>query len=343
MHTEQIQKIVDQTVDSKRIFGAQLSLRHGNDLFHTSAGNLIDVREYFIASTTKLYITALFLKLKYENGFDLYKPISEFLDSNVLNGLHVYKQKDYSNVITINHLLSQTSGLPDYFQQNFSGEKSLLEFLMSNNDVSWTFDDVVSWSKKRSPKFAPGAAGKAFYSDTNFQLLGRILEVIYALPIEQILKKELFDPLALINTFLYTDSSNFRPQSIYYKSTLLNMPKAMASFKADGGIVSNSEESLKFLEAFFNNKFFPQAYLSDLYKWNRIFFPLQYGAGITLFKLPRIFSPFKALPELIGHSGLSGAFSYYCPSKDLYLCGTVNQIYQPGNSYRMMLKIINLF
>lgn len=343
MKSLQIQKIVDQTLNSKNIFGIQLSLKHGEDNFNTSVGNLKGVQEYFIASTTKLYITALFLKLKYERNFDLNKPLADFLDSAVLKNLHVYKQKDYSNELTINHLLSQTSGLPDYFQQKLKGQKSALERLMDNQDSSWTFEDVLTWSKQLSPKFAPGTEGKAFYSDTNFQLLGRILELVYALPIEQILKKELFDPLALINTYLYTDPTSLRPQSIYYKSTLLNVPMAMASFKADGGIVSNSEESLKFLWAFFNNVFFPTTYLSDLYKWNRIFYPLQYGIGITLFKLPRIFSPFKPLPELIGHSGLSGAFSYYCPSRDLYMCGTVNQIDQPSTSYRMMLKIANQF
>ncbi|MDO8869603.1 MAG: hypothetical protein Q7V10_02515 [Methanobacteriaceae archaeon] len=74
---------------------------------------------------------------------------------------------------------------------------------------------------------------------------------------------------------------------------------------------------------------------------NKIFFPLQYGIGLMRFKLPRIFSPFKSVPELLGHSGLSGAFSFYCPEKDIYLTGTVNQAAYPDLSFNLMVKIIN--
>jgi D-alanyl-D-alanine carboxypeptidase len=58
-------------------------------------------------------------------------------------------------------------------------------------------------------------------------------------------------------------------------------------------------------------------------------------------KLPRIFSPFKPVPELIGHSGISGAFAFYCPENDMHITGTVNQIHDPGLSYRLMIGILN--
>ncbi len=100
---------------------------------------------------------------------------------------------------------------------------------------------------------------------------------------------------------------------------------------------------MTFLRAFFGGQLFPKVYISELTVWNRIFFPLQYGIGVARFKLSRIFSPFKPTPELIGHSGLSGAFAYYCPQKDLYLTGTVNQTAKPGLSYRLMIKLLNCF
>jgi D-alanyl-D-alanine carboxypeptidase len=57
-------------------------------------------------------------------------------------------------------------------------------------------------------------------------------------------------------------------------------------------------------------------------------------------KLPRIFSPFKEFPELIGHSGLSGAFAFYCPSRDVFLAGTVNQLSAESTSFKLMLKFL---
>jgi CubicO group peptidase (beta-lactamase class C family) len=114
----------------------------------------------------------------------------------------------------------------------------------------------------------------------------------------------------------------------------------MTSFGPDGGIVSTAKESMTFLRAFFSEKLFPIAYLPELKAWNKIFFPLQYGTGMARFKMPWIFSPFQPLPEIIGHSGLSGAFADYCPEKDMYLTGTVNQIASPSLSYKLMFKLI---
>ncbi|HRF78260.1 MAG TPA: hypothetical protein PLJ00_15230 [Chitinophagales bacterium] len=40
------------------------------------------------------------------------------------------------------------------------------------------------------------------------------------------------------------------------------------------------------------------------------------------------------------HSGLSGAFAFYCPEKDCYITGTVNQIHKPGSSFKLMVKLL---
>ena len=37
----------------------------------------------------------------------------------------------------------------------------------------------------------------------------------------------------------------------------------------------------------------------------------------------------------------SSAFSFYCPEKDIYLTGTVNQAAYPDLSYKLMVKMIN--
>ena len=63
--------------------------------------------------------------------------------------------------------------------------------------------------------------------------------------------------------------------------------------------------------------------------------------SMARFRLPRIFSPFKAMPELLGHSGLSGAFAFYSPLRNVYLTGTVNQIHYPSTSFKLMLQLIN--
>jgi CubicO group peptidase (beta-lactamase class C family) len=258
-----------------------------------------------------------------------------------MHKLHVFKGADYSNVLTISNLMAHTSGLPDYFEDKSPDGRSLMQKLQEGADQSWNFEQTVEMSKKMNPKFAPDTTGKAHYSDTNFQLLGKIIEEIYGKSISQVMQEQIFIPLGLTKTYLYDDSSDKTPAVMYFKNKALDIPKAMTSFAADGGIVSTSAETMVFLKAFFNGTFFPKTYLPELYKWNSVMFPLEYGAGIMKFQLPAIFTLFRKMPAFIGHSGLSGAFAYYIPEKDVYLTGTVNQIHNPGTSYKMLIRIVN--
>ena len=337
---ESIQKIVTQTVDRKRIFGISLSVRKNNQDWDYSAGNLFSETPYFIASTTKLFITTLILQLIDKNRIALQDKIGGLLPSEIVKDLHILKGKEYSHEIRVGHLLAHTSGLPDYFQQKRADGKSLMESLLSGNDEAWSFEQVIDWTKKMSPHFSPGKPGKAHYSDTNFQLLGRIAELLYEEQLPEILHQHIFHPLGLENTYLYKDPEDRTPNAIYYKKEELLMPKAMSSFGADGGIVSNSKEMMIFLQSFFKGGLFNERHLPELQKWNRIFYPLESGVGIHRFKVPWYFSPFKKIPDLLGHSGLSGAFAFHCADKDIYLTGTVNQIDRPGNSFRLMLQVI---
>lgn len=341
MDTILLDKIVQKTVDRKSVFGTIVSVRSGTESWTGAAGDLQESQPYFIASTTKLFVTAVILRLRTENKLQLDDPIGGYLPASIMDRLHVYKGEDYSNQITIRHLLSQTSGLPDYFQDKSKGSKGLLEEITAGHDCSWTFEEAVEMSKKVKPLFKPGTKGKAHYSDTNYQLLGKIIEQVTGKDIATVFSDMIVLPLGLQHTYLYADSTDKIPATIYYKSMPLRIPKAMASFKADGGIVSTAEESMLFITAFFEGKLFPKAYLSELYSWNRIMFPLEYGVGLMRFKLPRIFSPFKAIPAFVGHSGLSGAFMYYIPEKQVFITGTVNQIHNPQKSYQLMIKILN--
>jgi CubicO group peptidase (beta-lactamase class C family) len=258
-----------------------------------------------------------------------------------LQGLLVFKGVDYTDRITIKHLLAHTSGLPDYFQQKRGDGASLQDQLTSGKDQGWDFDQVIQDVKSMQPRFKPGEKGKALYSDTNYQILGRIIEKVTGETISGVFDEFIATPLGLKRTYLYSDSSDTRPAVMYYKENPLPIPLAMTSFGPDGGVVSTAAELMAFLQAFFQGRLFPVEYFEEMKVWNKIFYPLEYGVGLAKFKLPRIFSPFKAMPELIGHSGLSGAFAFYSPEKDVFLAGTVNQISNPDRSFRLMLKLLN--
>jgi CubicO group peptidase (beta-lactamase class C family) len=277
--------------------------------------------------------------LRAEGKLNLDHKISSYLNPEIIQNLHIFKGIDYSKQITIKHLLAHTSGLPDYFQNKGKNGKSLEDELINGNDQFWTFEQSIERTKAMGPLFAPGAKGKAHYSDANYQLLGNIIATISGKTYAENCREFIIQALDLQHTYLYQDPTDTIPKTLYYKDKPLPIQKAMTSFGADGGIVSTSEDMLKFIKAFMTGVLFPVSYISEIQVWNSIFFPMQAGIGIHLFKLPWYFNPFGTVPYFIGHSGLSGALAYYCPKKELYVVGTVNQVAYNDLSFRTMIKI----
>ena len=337
-----LQKVLDEKVDNRKVFGTSFSIKKNDFVWHGNSGNFSANQSYFIASTTKLFTTAIILKLKADGNLNLDDKISDYLDDSILAGLHFFKGKEYSARITIKYLLAHTSGLPDYFQGKGASGKSLEDELVNGNDQSWTFEQAIERAKKIPSPFAPGTKNKALYSDTNFQLLGRIIETITDKSYSENYNDLIINPLELTKTYLYQDPADTTPMSPYYKRNKLRIPKAMTSFGPDGGIVSTSEDMLVFIEAFFTGKMFPSSYIDELQEWNKIFFPMRSGIGIQLLKLPWIFNPTGAVPYFIGHSGLSGALAYYSPKENIFVVGTVNQVAHPGISFRTMINLTQI-
>lgn len=333
------QSVLDRIVDGGKVFGASFALKKGNVNWQGASGSLSIDQPYFIASTTKLFTTTIILKLKAAGRLSLDDRIAHFIDRSILSGLHIYKGREFSDELTIKHLLSHTSGLPDYFQGKGENGKSLEEDLKNGNDQFWTFEEAIERSKVMEPFFAPGTNDKAKYSDTNFQLLGKIIEVLTHKSYSETCRDLIIQPLGLSKTYLYQDPSDKMPKNIYYENNELSIPKAMTSFGADGGIVSTSADMMVFIQSFFMGKLFPSSYIDELQEWNRIFFPMRSGIGIHLFKLPWIFNPTGTVPFFIGHSGLSGALAYYSPKENIYVVGTVNQIAHPDISFKTMIKL----
>ncbi|MES0361266.1 MAG: serine hydrolase domain-containing protein [Anaerolineales bacterium] len=308
----------------------------------------------FIASITKMYTSAVTMILEERDRLSLDDPISKFLPNNLCEGLHRYKGFDYSDQLKIYHLVSQTSGLPDYFMEKPQSGQSMFDRLIADGDMGWEVADVVDIAKNISPKFQPESKDqakydkKAYYSDTNYQLLGSVLESVAHKPLQDIFTEYIIEPLELTSTYLHGYSGTqttpgIQPANIYYKTKALYLDKAMTSFGPDGGLVSNIEDSLKFLKSLLEGKLFVDpSTLERMKSWRKIFFPFQYGLGLMRFQLPKIFSPFSPNPELIGHSGSTSAFLFYSDIGQLYIGGTLNQIENQGRPFRLMLKIIKI-
>jgi len=335
---KQLQQLIDKEYRKSNTHSVLLGVQSGDGHvdFQGVEGDASTDSPYFIASITKMFTATVVMQLVDEGRLDLDAPIQRYLPHLQLDGIHVHKGIDYSQKLKVYQLLHQTSGLADYY------EDGLVEDIKHNRDRAYNINDVLTMVRDKKPSNTPDS-GKSYYSDTNYQLLGAIIEAITESQLSQVFQKRIFEPLQLDNTYVFNHAlKQSDPIPLYHKTQRLDVPLAMSSMASDGGIVSNLSDNLRFLQAYFAGELFDSAHFNLMYQWNALFFPMQYGYGLMRFKLPRWMTLFRHTPELIGHSGSSGSFAFYAPEKDLYIVGTFNQIDKPARPFNFMLKVINV-
>lgn len=298
----------------------------------------------YIASVTKLYTATAVMLLMEKGALSLDDPMAKYLPGELINGIHVYKGKDYSAGITIRELLSHSSGIPDYYSDKAPDGRNLFELFIESPDRSWTVDDTIARARNDlKPKFPPGTSTS--YSDTNYQLLGKVIEAVTGQPLHVFYEDFLFRPLGLEHTGLVGRwRSQARqcpsPADVFYGDRNITKIRSNGAYSADGGIVSTAEEMNFFLKALNEGRIIRPASLKLMHNWRRLEGPLQYGYGTMYFNLPAPIRGITGIPPLWGHSGSTGSFLYYSQGLDLYLAGTIDQVESKIKPFLLMRQVI---
>jgi D-alanyl-D-alanine carboxypeptidase len=175
----------------------------------------------------------------YERGaLSLDDTLDRYLPEELVRGIHVYQGHDYSHEITIRQLLSHTSGLPDYYEDKAADGSSLFELLLADPTRTWTVDEELARARDQmTPHFVPATA--AYYSDTNHQLLGKIIENVTGEPLATVFQNEFFTPLSLNHTWLVGRSlpniaPSQPPADVFNNDANISAVHSNTAFWADG-------------------------------------------------------------------------------------------------------------
>ena len=139
--------------------------------------------KFRIGSNTKTFVVTVLLQLADEHRLSLDDPISKFnIGVQVPNGQN----------ITIRQLCEMRSGLfeayntPQFNRLNITPQTQLAP------------QQLVRWATQRKPLFPPGARWN--YSNTNYIILGLIIEAVTHDTVGNEIRKRLIDPMALTGT-----------------------------------------------------------------------------------------------------------------------------------------------
>jgi D-alanyl-D-alanine carboxypeptidase len=308
---------------------------------------LTNERPVFISSVTKLYTATVIMKLFEMNLLLLDDTISKYLPSDLIKGIHVYNGIDYSGQITIKELLSHTSGVADYYTEKSRDGKSLFEVFINDPDRYWTVDETIIRTRDGlKSHFQPGMC--TYYSDTNYQLLGKIIEKITQKPLYMVYEDLIFKPLELRHTWLIGSPENQtaypeHPADILYKNTIITKTRSNGAYWADGGIVSTAPEMIIFLKALNDGKLVSKSSLEMMHCWHKWRFPIKYGFGTMYFKLPPLMTKVSKLTPLWGHSGTTGSFLFFSEDMNLYMAGSFNEVGSNVKPFILMSHIMKIF
>jgi CubicO group peptidase (beta-lactamase class C family) len=193
--------------------------------------NAIDAQTLFeLASISKQFTAAAILKLNQEKRLDLKDDVTSYLPLF-----------PYSN-ITIHHLLTHTSGLPEYMdfpEKDFNREKPL------------TNAQLESYLEENKPKILSKPGERYKYINTNYALLALIVETVTDTTFEYYIRKEIFEPAGLKATCFTTELT---PKSNFTKGHLADKKERPFHFQngvlGDKGIYSNVDELYSWIKAY---------------------------------------------------------------------------------------------
>ncbi|MEU6500461.1 serine hydrolase domain-containing protein [Streptomyces californicus] len=233
--------------------------------------------EHFrIGSQTKTFTAAVVLQLVDEGKVSLDAPIADFLPG-VVSG------NGYDGTrITVRHLLQHTGGLAPFAPQ------VVIDQPPSNPDGTYDLAVLVRKGLSHAPVSAPGA-GFA-YSNTNYLVLGMLIEKVTGRPVHENVTRRVIEPLGLGRTVFPAPGDRALPAPavngyhglrvggfFFWRPALSYDPSL---FSSAGAMVSTLEDLTAFYRALIAGKVVSAAGLAEMRKLREVGPGVAFGLGI---------------------------------------------------------------
>ena len=328
-----LQKELDAYVQAQEIPGASFSIVF-SDRHHLSLASGYADKEAKVpmkpadrllsGSIGKTYVAALVFQLIEEDKLKLDDSVKDFFADT-----DWFDRIPNANELTVRMLLSHTSGIPRYVFK-----REVWQTLHDEQDKVWSGKDRLAYVFDDKP-LHPAGAGWG-YSDTNYIILGMIIEKITGKPYYDLLQEKLLDPLKLTATSPsdHRDIAGLVPgytTEAFQKA--FQMPAKMVqdgkyAFNPQmewtgGGLVSTPYELAKWARIFYGGDFVSESSTQLISTPGphpaKLPDKAQYGMGAIIWNQDN--------PLKIGHSGFMPGYisvMQYVPEYDLALAIQIN-------------------
>lgn len=154
-----------------------------------------------IGSITKMFTAAVIMQLAEEGVLTLDDPLAQWLPE-------VADQLPYGDQITLRHLLTHTSGLFNVVEHEAYYADIFTEMVVDEATGNVTLecverdpnDTLARYVYGKEAQFEPGTQWR--YSNTNYTLLGMVIEAAAEMPLAEAYHTHIYEPLGMTSTFL---------------------------------------------------------------------------------------------------------------------------------------------
>lgn len=300
-------------------FMGQLSIREGDNVVFSRAYGIPKNKQqpdgytkYKIGSITKTFTAVMVMQLTEEKRLKLDDQLSKF-----------YPQIPNAEKITINELLRHRSGIADYINADST----------VNMMAKVSKKEMIARIAAYKPLFEPNS--KAEYSNSNYYLLGCIIEDITKTPYKTNLKNRIVTKLKLKDTYIVdkTDAARNEVSSYIYNGMQWEViPEWDMSLPfAAGAISSTANDLTAFMRAIFSGKLLKPSSVDIMTQLIE-----SYGIGLVTFP----FGERKFYGHTGGIEGFKSVVGYY-PAEKMGISLIVN-----GDNFNrndIMIGILSIY
>lgn len=195
---------------------------------------------YYIGSLTKQFTACAIMLLQEQGKLSTTDTLDKY-----------YPDYKYGSEITIRNLLTMTTGLPDYLGKSSESVRANTPQydISEDNSAKENHSVILNWILSQE---IDNEEEMYFYSNSDYFLLGDIIEKASGKSYEEFLKESIFEPLEMTSTtFEKTDLLATGYQDIYDDEWNIYPGVAYSST----GLISNLSDLLKWTEAVTGDKF----------------------------------------------------------------------------------------
>ncbi len=294
-----VDDLVQAVLKQEHVPGLALAVVKDGKILKAQAYGLADVEQkipattntvFRIASVSKQFVATAIMMLVEEGKLRLEDSVSKYVAGT---------PREWKD-ITIRHLLTHTSGIPDFLNEDVALDKGIADF-----------DQAVCKAVAHLPlHFTPGDDWR--YSNSNYHLLGMIIRRITGMPYGDFLRERIFQPLGMQQTAVSPIDGNFPGLAVGYEwnnDHLQPGDDVAPSTKAyaGGGVISTVPDMAKWDAALYTEKLLKHSSLQQMWTPVRLNDGMNAPYGFGWGTLGR---PWKS-GLVVSHGGNFTGFSSY--------------------------------